>query len=641
MAIRLWRWTSLAAVSLLAIGVSVACGPISLPVLQSTGDSAGVAGGAEPSSAAQSESNATPTLSKARPGAVRSVPVKRGSLTESLSFDGMATPQTQEPIMYPWRAIVDDIKVKAGQSVIRGDILIDFNPGEVPKTLETARARLHTSLANLQQAQAQADSRQAAAIQRAGVDQQQQQQLILDAEFALRRAQDNLVAVQAGKTAARGVGEMSDPAAQETAVSSGEAQLQQAQGALDKLLAGPDPDAVRTASREVANGEIAVTRAQAELAALTRGADPESLRMAQNALERARTQLQLAQTAKIDPRATDPVLAKLQHDSAIQDAQAALQNAESQVTKLKQPPSDVDVQAARQRVRDAQDSLSTAQAKQAAAEAGPDQAAVDSARAGVEYAKHYTAVAQSALDAIKSHPTPAELADAQDQVRKAQAAVENAHRAPFTVADTSAAEIAALQGIVRQDQADVATAERSLENAHLRAPFDGTVVSVRTKPGDTPAPSRPLIIIAKPGPPIVRVDLDDAQAERLSVGQSASVQIGTSSSSVSARATVTGVTPTSQDGSVGASAKLEVSWADGQAPRFGTPVQVTVTLGGKQDVLVVPKSAVHKTGGRTTVEVQDGTIRHLVSVQIGITTVDSVEIVNGLTEGQTVLAGPT
>lgn len=634
MAIRLWRWTSLATISLLAIGVSVACGPMSLPVLQSGGDAGGVAGVAQPAPiAAQSVAHATPTPAKARPGAVRSVPVKRDSLTETLSLDGMATAQTQEPIMYGWRAIVDDVKVKGGQSVQQGDILVEFSQGDAPKTLVTARAALQTSLGNLALAQAQAESSQAATAQRAAAEQQRQQQAVLDAQVALTRAQDNLVKVQAGKTA-------TERQVADTAVTDyGTTNLVTAQRALDAALAGPGENTIRVAQREVANYQIALTRAQADLDAFTNGPDPATLRTAQAAIQRAQSQIQLAQAAKIDPKAPDPAVAKIQHDNSIQDAQAALDNADAQVTKLKQPPADVDVQSSRFRVLDAQTNLSTAQAKLDALQAGPDQAAIEAAQHQLEATKHALSEVQAIRDEVYSHPTPAELNQAQDQVRAAQKALDNARQAA-PVTDAPGPDITALQKVISQDQADLAAAEQALENTHLRAPFDGTVVSVKTKPGDTPAPSRPVVMMARPVPPVVRVDLDDTQAGRLAVGQPARIQIGTGTSSGSADATVTSVTPAAQDGSVGASASLAALWAEGQSPRLGTPVQVTVSLGGKQDVLVVPKSAVHQSGGRTTVEVQDGTIRRLVSVQVGITAADTIEIVSGLSEGQLVLAGP-
>jgi hypothetical protein len=67
---------------------------------------------------------------------------------------------------------------------------------------------------------------------------------------------------------------------------------------------------------------------------------------------------------------------------------------------------------------------------------------------------------------------------------------------------------------------------------------------------------------------------------------------------------------------------------------------VIVNVQQKQGVLVVPRSAIRQSGGKAKVEVQDGSLRRLVSVQVGITTTDSAEIVSGLSEGQIVLAGP-
>jgi multidrug efflux pump subunit AcrA (membrane-fusion protein) len=104
---------------------------------------------------------------------------------------------------------------------------------------------------------------------------------------------------------------------------------------------------------------------------------------------------------------------------------------------------------------------------------------------------------------------------------------------------------------------------------------------------------------------------------------------------------VTQVTQAASNGSMGgASADLKVSWADGQqTPGFGTPIVARVTVQQKENVLVVPKSAVRQSGGRSMVELQDGSLRHLVNVQVGIRTDASVEILSGLTEGQMVLAG--
>ncbi|HEX8969718.1 MAG TPA: efflux RND transporter periplasmic adaptor subunit, partial [Chloroflexota bacterium] len=239
-------------------------------------------------------------------------------------------------------------------------------------------------------------------------------------------------------------------------------------------------------------------------------------------------------------------------------------------------------------------------------------------------------------------PTPGELSDAQDQVRKAQAALDNARNGqPSTTADANQVDFAALQNAVAQDQATVDGLQQTLDATQMRAPFDGTVVSVRVKAGDSITSAKPVFMLARPGPRIVRVDLADDQVPLLSVGQQAVIgQDGSDSSAPPIDATVLGVTKASADGTRAASADLQVSWPDGQQPKFGAPVQVRLTLQHKDDVLVVPVRALHQVGGKATVEVLNGTLRRLVNVQVGIKTDTSAEIVSGLTEGQMVLVGP-
>jgi hypothetical protein len=151
-----------------------------------------------------------------------------------------------------------------------------------------------------------------------------------------------------------------------------------------------------------------------------------------------------------------------------------------------------------------------------------------------------------------------------------------------------------------------------------------------------------LFVLAKAGPPVVRIDLDDTQAGRLSLGQPATVLMQTgSASSLQIPASIEALTPAAADGSKAASATLQVRWGDGQTPRFGFPVTVSVPLQRKDGVLVVPISALRVSGDHAAVEVMNGTLRRLVTVQVGIKTDKFAEIVSGLSEGQMVLASAT
>jgi hypothetical protein len=129
--------------------------------------------------------------------------------------------------------------------------------------------------------------------------------------------------------------------------------------------------------------------------------------------------------------------------------------------------------------------------------------------------------------------------------------------------------------------------------------------------------------------------------QQVRVGQDGVVQLDTGvGNPVTIPARVASVTPAASDGSSAASAVLTVSWPDGQFPKYGLALQASINGQTKNDVLVIPKSALHQLGGRSTVEVQDGTLRRIVTVQVGIIAANVVEIVSGLNEGQIVLASP-
>jgi HlyD family secretion protein len=559
--------------------------------------------------------------------------VKRDSITRTLSTEGSVTPQSQVPINYPTRGTVADVRVKPGDSVSEGDELLEMDATEANRSLASATARLQASQLALAQGQAQVVAQHQQAAQQAAVDQRNQQQATADAQTVLRHAQENLSKVMAGAS-------VTDLRAAQDAVDKAQAALQKAQDGYTKLTSGADPTAVRNAQRDVTTNQTALAKAQDDLNTLLAGADPSVIRAAQGDVQKAQTQLQIAQTARIDPKAPDPAVAKIQHDAAIQDAQMAVQAAQAKLDKIKQPPADTDVQTSRQKLQTAQDALSTAQDRLTSLQAPPDDATLEGAQAAVDRAQQAADDAQTQLRNVQSHPTPAEIADAQDQIRKAQVAVNNAQRGASTqvAAAGTAVDVNALQGVVAQDQASVASLQDALETMKLRAPFDGTVVSVKVKPGDPVTSLKPVMILAKPGPPLLHLDLDDSQVALLSVGQPAAVNYenpGVTTPPMDGK--IVAVTPASLDGSASAQASVQVNWGDGDPPKFGTLMSVSVTLQKKDSVLVVPKNAVRQAGGKASVEVLDGTLRHLIPVQVGIQSDTSVEIVSGVSEGQLVV----
>ncbi len=632
------KWLAAAGALLLALGVAACSQIVPAPAPPANVATGGNSGAQVPAVAtAAVPSLASPTRA---PSGVKTATVASGSITETLGLDGAVTAQNQQPVTYDSNAIVSVVKVKVGDTVKQGDELLELeaphhqSADDLQKQIQLAQTKLETDKANLSKSEATFAAQQQQAAANAAAAAKQQQLSIADATSNLKRAQDNLAKVQAGAAPA-------DRQAAQNGVAAAQAGLQNAQSAYNLVAAGPDQAAVRTASRDASNAQAALAKAQSDLDTLTRGPDPTAVRDAQAALTRAQTQLQITQSSKPDPK-LDPSIAKLQHDQAVQDAQVAADNASAALGKLKLPPPDADIQSAKQRIADATDAANAAQAKLALVQSGPDPTALNAAHAAVDKANQDVLSAQAKLADVNSHPTATELGDAQDQVRRAQAGLDQANTAPQTTAPADNGDtLTNLQNTINDDQTTIQTLQQTLDGTKLLAPADAVVVSVRVKASQAITADKPLLVLAPQAPPVIRADLEDDQVQRLAVGQSAKVSLDPGNASApQLNATITSVTPASADGSTSASADLQVQWpSSGSMPKFGAAADVQLTLQQKDNVLLVPLSAVHQSGNKATVQVQNGTLRKLVNVQVGIKDGTNAEIVSGLTEGQVVILG--
>jgi membrane fusion protein, macrolide-specific efflux system len=70
----------------------------------------------------------------------------------------------------------------------------------------------------------------------------------------------------------------------------------------------------------------------------------------------------------------------------------------------------------------------------------------------------------------------------------------------------------------------------------------------------------------------------------------------------------------------------------------GDMVNVSILLAQKTDALWLPVQAVREFEGRYFVIIRDGEVERRVDVQVGIVDEDRIEITEGLTEGQVVVA---
>jgi multidrug efflux pump subunit AcrA (membrane-fusion protein) len=302
-----------------------------------------------------------------------------------------------------------------------------------------------------------------------------------------------------------------------------------------------------------------------------------------------------------------------------------------------------DVLAARQRLQTAQDNADAARAKLQAL-TNPDQNALDQAQLNVNAAQLAVQAAQAHLVQLKAGPAPADLQAAQDAVKQAQSALDRAQATqvpdPSAGTDDSSAnaEIQSRQAAIDQDNSDISSLQQRLDGSQLVAPFDGTIVSIRVKAGDTVDSTKSALSIAKPGVPVLRATLAPADVDKATVGQTALIHLqGQPDTAPGLTGTVTSVTPNAAGTTK--SVAIDVDW-QGSPPKLNSVASIGLVLQQKDDALLVPKKAVHTLNSKSFVDVVDGRTKKVVYVQLGIVSSTDAEIVSGLQDGQVVAVGP-
>ena len=568
------------------------------------------------------------------------VPVRRGTITESLPMLGRVGAEDETVLKFGGTGKVTAIDVSPAQAVTQGQVLLETGADQIQTQISEAQAELETSNIRLQQAQAQAS----ADAQSRQLDSQRQTQdaaaakraSAADAEAALHRAQADLAAVQAGPSPV-------DVHTAEAALATAHAASQKAEADLAKLTAGPDAAAVRAAQNTLAQAKTAVDKAQSDYDKLANGPDPNAVRSAERDLQRAQNTLKFAQAVKLDPKATSKDIAD--HDAAIAQAQLDVQDAQDRLNQLKQPADPTALSIAQRTLDQAKAAATDAQNQLDRLNQGATQDAIDQANAAVDAAHSAEQNAQDRLDSINAHPTADELRTAQDKVSAAQAALDRVNRTSDpsgAVSDDPATAYnqVLLENDMARIQAKIDGLQKDLADTRVTAPFDGVITAIQVHPNDQLTPGTTVMLITQNSVPVVRIEPSDKDLPRLAVGQTASFDIAGVGTVTGKLASITTADKLAGSGtSQVAVFSLDLP-KDKAAPSFGASVQAQVAVQQVQGALLIPKKALHSAGPRQYVQVQQGSSRGIANVDVGISGQDDVQVLSGLTEGELVLVGP-
>lgn len=200
---------------------------------------------------------------------------------------------------------------------------------------------------------------------------------------------------------------------------------------------------------------------------------------------------------------------------------------------------------------------------------------------------------------------------------------------------------------------DIVELEEKIAQSQLRAPFAGTIVSVSMNRGDTSKAYESVAVLADLTKLTVAAKFNDNDLQQIALGMDAEVDINTAGVHTGQveRLPVEdndnnsgggGYYPfppyqNNQQESIDDYLIVELPEIPEGVTR-GTPLSVSIIVRVKEDVVVIPPSALRSYGGRNYVQVvdEDGNRRE-VDVEIGQRTSTLVEIIKGLEPGQKVV----
>ena len=247
--------------------------------------------------------------------------------------------------------------------------------------------------------------------------------------------------------------------------------------------------------------------------------------------------------------------------------------------------------------------------------------------------RHYQRVGELVA---KGFYSPAQLDDAQ---RARDVATSQLQAARIQVASNrpQGSEMRVARGNVEQARAALAVAEARLAYATLRAPVAGRVLTRNVEPGDTAQPGKALLTLAPAGETELTAQIDEKNFALLAVGQQARVSADAyPGEHFSARLGYIAPSVDAQRGSV------EIRLTVPQPPAYlrnEMTVSIDLETARRDVALSLPCDSVREAGGQPWVLAVRAGRAWRQTVKLGLRGAGRCEIVDGLDEGEAVVAG--
>jgi len=192
------------------------------------------------------------------------------------------------------------------------------------------------------------------------------------------------------------------------------------------------------------------------------------------------------------------------------------------------------------------------------------------------------------------------------------------------------------QGQLSSAKGKYMAAEAQVSYTEIHSPIAGVVTDRPLFPGETANSGSTLLTVMDTSALLAKVHLAQTVAQKLKVGDSASITVPGVEAPVPAKISL--ISPALDPGSTTVEVWLRVENHDGKY-RAGTPVRTSIVGRTVTQAIKVPLSAVltAQDGSKSVMVVGTDSIAHKKSIQLGINDGEDVQVVQGLSGSETVI----
>ncbi len=189
---------------------------------------------------------------------------------------------------------------------------------------------------------------------------------------------------------------------------------------------------------------------------------------------------------------------------------------------------------------------------------------------------------------------------------------------------------------IKKKEVALADLKAKLANYVIRAPFAGIIAEVNVKKGDSGSSGTTLATLIS-RQKIAEISLNEIDMAKVKVGQKVTLTFdAVEKLSISGEVAEIDTLGTVSQGVVNYAVKIVFDTQD-ERVKSGMSVSAAIITDARQNVLLVPNSAVKSEGDTNYVEVMTNNTPQQRTVEIGLTNDTVTEIVNGIQEGEQVV----